>query len=374
MGVFAQASGAALVFGIAVLAPALRARYHLSLSEVGILLAASNFGSIPALLPWGLLADRIGERLVIGIGLSGAAAAVAGLAFEPSFVLLVVLLVLAGALSVSVNVASGRAVMHWFGAEQRGLAFGLRQTAIPLGGVVASLLLPQIVATAGLGGAFAALAGFCFAAAAAGLVWMREGPEASEDITLTEARHPLGDSRMWRLSWGSCLLLAIPVTVGGFIVLFLHSQRGLSTAAAAAVFAVGQVLGGAGRIGFGSWSDRLGGRVRPMRWIGLALAVAVSAAAALVDAPLGLLLPALVVAVGLGMSWNGLSFTAAAELAGHARSGAAIGFQQTSLSITAAAVPPAFAAAVAATSWQAGFALVAVCPLGAAVVLRRLEV
>jgi MFS family permease len=372
--VFAQASGAALLFGIAVLAPALRARYHLSLSEVGVLLAASNFGSIPALLPWGLLADRIGERLVIAIGLFGAAAAVAGMAVGPSFVLLVILLVLAGALGVSVNVASGRAVMHWFGAEQRGLAFGLRQTAIPLGGVLASLLLPPIVTADGLRAGFAVLAAFCFAAATAGLIWMREGPETSEGVTLTDVRHPLGDARMWRLSWGSCLLLAIPVTVGGFIVLFLHSQRGLSTAAAAGIFAIGQVLGGAGRIGFGSWSDRLGTRVRPMRWIGVALALAVAGAAALVDAPLGLLLPALVVAVGLGMSWNGLSFTAAAELAGHARSGAAIGFQQTSLSLTAAALPPLFAAAVAATSWQAGFAIVAVCPLAAAFVLKGLRV
>jgi hypothetical protein len=63
------------------------------------------------------------------------------------------------------------------------------------------------------------------------------------------------------------------------------------------------------------------------------------------------------------MSWNGLSFAAAAELAGRERSGAAIGFQQTILSATATAVPPVFAALVGATSWRTAFALVALAPL-----------
>ena len=74
------------------------------------------------------------------------------------------------------------------------------------------------------------------------------------------------------------------------------------------------------------------------------------------------------------MSWNGLSFTAAAELAGGMRSGAAIGFQQSVLSGVGAAAPVLFAALVAATSWRAGFALAALCPLAAAVVMRRVGV
>ena len=44
------------------------------------------------------------------------------------------------------------------------------------------------------------------------------------------------------------------------------------------------------------------------------------------------------------MSWNGLSFTAAAEAAGPRRSGAAIGFQQTVLGVGGIVIPIAFAA------------------------------
>ena len=73
------------------------------------------------------------------------------------------------------------------------------------------------------------------------------------------------------------------------------------------------------------------------------------------------------------MAWNGLSYTAAAELAGRRRSGAAIGFQQTVLSVMGVAVPVAFAATVAATSWRAAFALAALGPLAGWAALRPLR-
>jgi hypothetical protein len=96
--------------------------------------------------------------------------------------------------------------------------------------------------------------------------------------------------------------------------------------------------------------------------------------AALTEGPLAVLLPALVAAGALSLSWNALSFTAAAELAGRARSGAALGFQQTALSVASTAAPPLFAAVVAASSWGVGFGLAALFPLAGLAVLRRLAI
>jgi MFS family permease len=148
----------------------------------------------------------------------------------------------------------------------------------------------------------------------------------------------------------------------GFVVLFLHDEHGFSTGEAAAVFAVGQALAAALRIGVGRWSDVLGSRVRPLRLIGVVVAGTVGAVAVLAGAPTWLLVPALVVATGMSMAWNGLSYTIAAELGGR-RSGAAIGFQQTVLSAIGVAAPIAFAAAVSGTSWGIAFALAALFPL-----------
>ena len=93
----------------------------------------------------------------------------------------------------------------------------------------------------------------------------------------------------------------------------------------------------------------------------------------LAGGPLRLLVPVVVVAGGLTMGWNGLSFTAAAELAGPARSGAAIGFQQTVLSGIGVAAPVLFAATVSAGSWSLAFAVAALFPLAGWYVLRPLR-
>jgi hypothetical protein len=129
------------------------------------------------------------------------------------------------------------------------------------------------------------------------------------------------------------------------------------------VLAAVQLLGIGARIGAGRWSDVVGSRLRPLRVIALAVTVSVVVSAFLVSSPLVLLVPALVAAGVLSMSWNGLSFAAAVELAGHRRSGAAIGLQQSLLNGSGAIYPGVFGVIVAATSWRVGFLTVAALPL-----------
>jgi MFS family permease len=200
---------------------------------------------------------------------------------------------------------------------------------------------------------------------------MREPAGRGTAAPARDERPPIRDGGMWTLAGGSSLYLTAQIAFTGFVVLFLHIHRGVSTHAAAAVLATMNLLGIAARILAGRWSDRLRARVRPLRRVGLALAVATVVAAALVDAPLWVLVPAFLVAGVLGLSWNGLSFTAAAERAGAARAGAALGLQQTSLAVVGALVSPAFAALVAGTSWRLAFAVAAAGPLLGALALRR---
>ena len=61
-GTVAQASFSTVSFAIAVLAPALREEYGLSLTEIGVVLAAEWVGLTFALLPWGFAVDRRSEE------------------------------------------------------------------------------------------------------------------------------------------------------------------------------------------------------------------------------------------------------------------------------------------------------------------------
>ena len=90
------------------------------------------------------------------------------------------------------------------------------------------------------------------------------------------------------------------------------------------------------------WSDLVGSRIGPLRLVGLGSSITLAVVAALLDAQAALLVGCFVLAGGLAMAWNGLSFTAAAVLsataatlsftvpasAQHAREAEIIGFHQ----------------------------------------------
>jgi MFS family permease len=368
-GTFAQATYSAIWFGVAVMAPFLRQRYHLSLGETGVLISASLAGSVVSLVPWGYATDRFGERFVLVTGLGGCGATLVASGLVHGFWSLLALLVLAGLLGASIQSASGRAVMAAFPPHQRGLALGIRQTAIPIAGFVVALTLPH-VARASVGWGFAALGIACLLATALGGLAIADVPAPA---AITGTATPLRDGRLWRIAIGSALVVAPQMCVVGFTVLLLHDHRGLSAGRAAAVLAIVQALGIAARIGAGRWSDVVRSRLRPLRLIAVADAAVVAACALVVDRPLIVLLPLLVVAGVLSMSWNGLAFAAAIELAGHRRSGVAIGLQQSVLNGLGAVYPGVFGALVGASSWTWGFLAVAVFPLLGRSVLRPLR-
>jgi sugar phosphate permease len=279
-------------------------------------------------------------------------------------------LLAAGILGASVQSASGRAVMAAFPPSQRGLALGIRQTAIPISGFAVSLSLPHVVHAFGVGWGFAGLGIAALLAAAIGIAVVRDVvPPAGEDETVSPHRDP----RVWKIAIGSALVVAPQMCIVGFTVLFLHDHRALTPGSAAAVLAGVQLLGVAGRIGAGRWSDVVGSRIGPLRLIALVDTVLVVLCAATTSAPLVVLVPVLVAAGAVSMSWNGLAFAAAIENAGHRRSGVAIGLQQSVLNGFGSVYPGLFGALVALSSWRIAFLAVAAFPLAGWRVLRALD-
>ena len=108
--------------------------------------------------------------------------------------------------------------MHWFDAGEGGLALGIRQTAIPLGGVTTSLVL----LTRGSARAFLFLAALAFAGALAGAPL---SASACARVEAEDVEWTLKDMRLWRLSFGTGLYLVAQVAITGFVVLFLVDAR-----------------------------------------------------------------------------------------------------------------------------------------------------
>src|SRR5205085_12075421 len=106
-GTLAQAAYSAIWFGAAVMGPALRDRYGLSLGQTGFLISGSLAGSVVLLIPWGLATDRFGERAVLATGLTACGGALVAASRAGGFASLAALILLAGAAGASVNSGCG---------------------------------------------------------------------------------------------------------------------------------------------------------------------------------------------------------------------------------------------------------------------------
>lgn len=375
VSVVAQATFVGAVFqGLPVLGPVLRAAYGLSLGQLGLVLSSVAVGMLATLLAWGAAADRFGERRVMVLGLLGAAVALLVAARTSDLFGLAAALLVAGAFGASVNAAGGRAVIGWFAFHERGLAMGIRQTALPLGAAAAAVSLPVLSAIGGVDGALLALAACCALAAAIVALWVREPPVVGAGRAAEGAdKSPTRDTRIWRVAAAGALLAIPQFGVAAFLVIFLHEERGYAVGTAAGLFAAVQLFGGAARILVGRWSDSRRDRLGPLCKLGLATTLGLVATSALIGAPSPVLLPVLLATSILAASWNGLASTIAAELATPGRSGTAIGFYSTVMGVGASIAPPAFAEIVTiASSWATGFVAISACSLLAVAVLAPL--
>ncbi|GAB2752489.1 MFS transporter [Amycolatopsis magusensis] len=365
LGLLAQAASCAFLYGIPFLVPVLREAEGLSLAAAGAVVAAPSIGLLLTLIVWGAAADRYGERLImaLGLGVSGLLVSYAALASVSLPVLFAVFL-LAGAATASVNAASGRVVMGWFSASERGTAMGLRQTAQPIGVGIAALALPPLAQAHGWQAAllFPGLLAIAVAVLVAALVTDPPRPEPARS-TGVKPPSPYREPTLWRLHGASALLVVPQFAVSAFAPVYLVAVRGWSPLAAGWFLAAVQVLGALARIGSGYWSDRVGSRLRPMRRLAVASAgVMLLVAAGDATVP-WLAVIALVLAAVISVSDNGLGFTASAELAGHAWAGRAMGAQNTGQNIAAAATPPLLGLVIGDTRYALAFCVAAVFPL-----------
>lgn len=361
-------AGCAYQYGLPYLIPALRADRGLSLREAAILISCPVAGLLVALTLWGIAADRWGERIILCAGLSVAGASLLFATTTSATSALGVCFFVAGAGGASIHAASGRLILGWFAAHERGLAMGVRQTGQPLGVGLAALTLPPLAARAGLTAGLYLLAGCCLGAALLVAILVRD-PERPEAGDGHRGGSPYRTPVLWRIHAASALLVVPQFAVSAFALVYLVDERGWDGATAGRVLAVAQVAGAVARLAVGHWSDRAGSRVRPMRLlaVGIGAVMLVLAAGALsgTDVAVAALLAAAVITV----TPNGLAFTAVAEYAGRSWAGRALGIQNTGQNLLAAATPPALGALVTSTAYGTAFAAVVAFPLAAAALI-----
>ena len=368
LGIAAQASGSLLVSTPAYLIPLLHLQRGLPLTRAGLLAAAPTFGMVIALVAWGALADRHGERWVIAGGLALTAVFAFAAAAVPGYLALGIMLLLGGVAAASTSAASGRVVIGWFPRSRRGLAMGIRQMSQPLGVAVAALVVPPLAGHLGIWAPLV-LAGGVTAVLSVGCGLGIRNPPRPATPAAGSAR-PVNPYReglfLTRIHALSALLVVPQFTLSIFGLIWLVAGLHWNATAAGAVIAAAQFVGAFGRIGVGVLSDRVGSRTRVLRWVavsGVVVMLALAGCGGLHWAAASAVV--LIVASTVSVADNGLSFTSVAEAAGPSWSGKALGIQNTGQFIAAAAVGPGIGALIAAVGYPVAFALVALTPLAA---------
>lgn len=367
VGLGAQSASCMFLYGLPAVAPTLRApgavtRAGLSLGEVGVVVAAPPVGLLLALIAWGALADRIGERVVIAGGMAVATAALGLASTVHGLIPLSLVLVAAGVGGASVSAASGRMILGWFSARERGLAMGIRQTGQPLGVALAAAILPPVASRWGLSGVFTTMAVLAGISVLATALLAADPPRVKRAADDEPARSPYRDGVLWRIHASSAALVVPQFVVSVFTLAYLVSERDWSPVAAGRVIVAFQVAGAAGRIVAGVWSDRVNSRLRPMRLL------AIASSALMLALAVGDLTHSVVIVAAFGLAAivtvadNGLAFTAVAERAGSAWAGRALGVQNTGQNVAAALTPPLLGSLIAGLGYDAGFVVAAIFP------------
>lgn len=154
--VVAQTAAAMLLFAIPVLGPVLTGMLGIAPERIGLLTAASSFGTVWFMTVSRLFLDRFGPVRSLQIGLVVAALALLSLAASPwPLVLLPALLVGAG---YAPNAPASSVILARISTRrQTSFVFSIKQAAVPLGGVASGLLIPFLLDRGGLGPALAVL-------------------------------------------------------------------------------------------------------------------------------------------------------------------------------------------------------------------------
>ncbi|MEV8338967.1 MFS transporter [Leucobacter sp. NPDC077196] len=386
LGLLAQAAGTVLVSAPVYLIPLLHLDQGLPLAAVGTLTAAPTLGMVLTLVLWGAAADRFGERWVIagGLGLTAAAAAAAALtaALTDGLLPLGIALFCGGAAAASTNAASGRVVVGWFPRHRRGFAMGVRQMSQPLGVAIAAVSVPPLAATLQTTGVFAVIGALLAVITVACAVGIRNPPRpasapAHRQVAAAQTNPYRASAFLVRIHAVSVLLVVPQFALATFGMVWLIAGLGWQATAAGLLMGAAQFVGALGRIVIGGVSDRVGERVRVLRWVAIA-GVVVMVLLALIgfthDAiPAGFAIGGivLVIATVVSVADNGLAFTSVAEAAGSGWAGRALGVQNTGQFIAASAVGPGIGAAITLLGYPLVFGLVALAPLIAIPLIPR---
>lgn len=369
---------AMVAFFPAAIAPTLASALGVPTALVGLQISLVYGGAMVSSLVGGALTIRTGACRTTQAALLLISGALA-LATVPTPATLALASVLIGLGYGLTNPAASHLLTRFMPPAHRGLVFSLKQTGVPLGGMIAGALAPTATLALGWQGAFWSLA-LVAVVGAFTLQPQRAGWDDDRNTGGLSLISPLVDLRLiWSqpslrlVSLAGFCFAAVQLSLSVFTVTLLVEELDVGLVQAGLAMAAVQVAGAFGRILWGWFADRLGNGLRALMIAATVTTIGALATAAMTPAwPLWLATAVLCTFSVSGLGWNGVYLAEVARLAPRGDVARASG---GSLFFTFAGVllgPPAFSLVrLALDSYTLAFAVLAVVAvIGGALIAR----
>ena len=211
--------------------------------------------------------------------------------------------------------ASSHLLIKTTPADQLAFVFSIKQTGVPLGGMIAGALIPSLATWIGWQWSFIAT-GLTCALSAWAVQSLRAGLDDDRDPSVKPSlkssfvsplRIVLGQRALRLLAVVSFLFAICQMSLMAYLVTYLYEDLGWGLVAAGAALTVAQAAGVGGRILWGFIADRWRGAVVMLMVVTLLLLLATLAIPFVtMDTSLWLLFPILIIFGSTAIGWNGV--------------------------------------------------------------------
>jgi MFS transporter, ACS family, hexuronate transporter len=317
---------------MAVLLPFVKDEFHLTYAEAGVVANFSFVGGILATALAGLAVDRFGDRFVLVVGGIATGTTACAVAITSNFWVLLAVLIVMGIGFATATPAGSVAVRRAFQPRLRGTVMSIRQTGVPLGFFFAALILPTVAISNGWRAAMvvAGLISIVFGLITLVVYRAADPPDRAHSSVRGFGNVFHRDSAL--ASLGGLFLVAAQMSLLTYLVSYLVHDRHLPLTTAAGYLAIAQLGGAGGRVLWGLVSDRV---LDGSRRTALVLAAGTGALGSLalaalpLDAPVAILIIAILVAATGAVGWNGVQISYLSELAQAGAEGRNVGIGLT---------------------------------------------
>lgn len=352
------------IFLVGALAVQIRSALGLSLGGLGLAVSVYYLAAASAAVPAGRLAENLGGTRTMRIAAAGAVICLALVAaLARNLWALAAILAAAGALDATMQPAANLFLVRRIAAGRRGLAFGVKQAAVPFASLLGGLAVPALGLTVGWRWAFAG-------AAVLAVVALLAIP--APRTTLAQRRRARGDKP--RVALAPLVVLAVGfgmsmLSIAALTTFLVTSAvaSGLGDGSAGLLVGLAGGLAAGVRISVGARADQSKGRhlrlVGCMLIVGAAGYVLLAAGSAARLAPLTVV--GALVTYGAGWGWNGV-FNMAVSVSHPAAPAKASGITFTGNRVAGIAGPFLFALLVTHTSYSTAWLAAAGASLAAA--------